>query len=161
MITPGELIAAYARNLKIIEAQTNGLTHSSAAGPGPFPCNCLNWLLGHIAETRTLVLQKLGHAGILSEAQAKRYGYGSDPVLADGEDVIKLDELLDLLRQSQESIAAGLGGISEETLAGETESFLGTTSLGQLLFFLHFHETYHLGQTELLRQLAGTDDEVL
>ena len=23
------------------------------------------------------------------------------------------------------------------------------------------HETYHLGQTELLRQLAGTDDKVI
>ncbi len=25
---------------------------------------------------------------------------------------------------------------------------------------MYFHETYHLGQTELLRQLAGTNDKV-
>jgi hypothetical protein len=30
-----------------------------------------------------------------------------------------------------------------------------------LIAFMYFHETYHTGQTELLRQLAGTDDKVI
>jgi hypothetical protein len=29
------------------------------------------------------------------------------------------------------------------------------------VFFLYFHETYHVGQTELLRQLAGKNDQVI
>ena len=29
------------------------------------------------------------------------------------------------------------------------------------IFFLYFHDTYHVGQTELLRQLAGVGDKVI
>jgi hypothetical protein len=50
--------------------------------------------------------------------------------------------------------------ISAEGLAREVKSFLGTTTLGQLVFFLYFHETYHTDQTEAQRQLAGKDDNV-
>jgi uncharacterized damage-inducible protein DinB len=48
-----------------------------------------------------------------------------------------------------------------EELAGEVQSFLGTTTLGQLIFFLFWHESYHVGQPEYLRQLAGKDDKVI
>ena len=37
----------------------------------------------------------------------------------------------------------------------------GETTLGERLVFLHWHETYHVGQLELLRQLAGTNDAVI
>lgn len=43
----------------------------------------------------------------------------------------------------------------------EVQSFLGTTTLGQLIFFLFWYETYHVGQPEFLRQLAGKDDKVI
>ena len=33
--------------------------------------------------------------------------------------------------------------------------------LSERIFFLYFHETYHVGQTELLRQLTGVDDKVI
>jgi uncharacterized damage-inducible protein DinB len=31
----------------------------------------------------------------------------------------------------------------------------------EFLHFLLWHETYHAGQTELLRQLSGTNDKVI
>jgi len=34
------------------------------------------------------------------------------------------------------------------------KAFYGDTTLGQFLFFLYWHETYHVGQTELLRDVA-------
>ena len=34
-------------------------------------------------------------------------------------------------------------------------------SLGEQLSFLSWHETYHVGQTEALRQLAGKNDKVI
>jgi hypothetical protein len=34
-------------------------------------------------------------------------------------------------------------------------------TVGQRLFGLYFHQTYHIGQTELLRQLAGVNDKVI
>ncbi len=34
-------------------------------------------------------------------------------------------------------------------------------TLGERVLELYFHETYHTGQTEILRQLAGVDDKVI
>ena len=161
MITTKDLISALERNLDIIKSQTQGLSHADSVLQLPFRSNCLNWTLGHIATSRCNMLQALGEKSILSEAQHKRYGYGSEPVCADGEDILKLEQLLTVLEQSQKALTACLQTIGAEELAREVQSFLGTTTLGQLVFFLYWHETYHTGQTEALRQLAGKDDKVL
>jgi len=161
MITPKDLAGAFARNLDIAKSQTKGLTHADSVLQPPFHGNCLNWVLGHIVENRNLVLQQLGQPPILTEAQGKRYWYGSEPVCADGPDIPKLEMLMALLEQSQKTIDAALGRITAEELAREVKSFLGSVTLGYFLFFLYWHETYHLGQTELLRQLAGTNDKVI
>ena len=79
----------------------------------------------------------------------------------DGDDILTLEELLAVLEQGQSALAASLDKITAEELAGEVQSFLGTTTLGQLIFFLFWHETYHVGQPEFLRQLAGRDDKVI
>ena len=160
MIEPQDLAAALARNVKTVQAQTAGLAHADALLQPPFRGNCMNWVVGHVLENRNLILQKLGQAPILSEAQGKRYGYGSEPVCADGEDILSLETMLELLSQTQGAVEDALAAITPETLAQDNASFLGTTSLGQFLFFLYDHETYHVGQLELLRQLAGTDDAV-
>lgn len=154
MIGPKDLASAFARNLDMIKQQTAGLTHADSLLQPPVRGNCLNWVLGHIAETRNLVLQQLGKPPLLSEAHAKRYGYGSAPVCSDGDDILRLETLLALLEQSQKAINEALEHISSEELNKKVDSFLGTTTLGQFLFFLYYHETYHLGQTELLRELA-------
>jgi uncharacterized damage-inducible protein DinB len=160
MITTTDFINALEHNLDIIKSQTQGLTHADSVLQLPFRGNCLNWVLGHIAASRTNMLQALGEAPILSEAQLKRYGYGSEPVCGDGEDILTLEQLLTVLEQSQKALTASLHKIGAEELAREVKSFLGTTTLGQLVFFLYFHETYHTGQTEALRQLAGKDDKI-
>jgi hypothetical protein len=161
MITPQELAGAFKRNLGIIMNQTKGLDHADSLLQPPVRGNCLNWVLGHILDNRNTVLQHLGQPPILSPEQAGRYGYNSEPVCADGNDILKLEELLTLLQTSQASIELGLESITPEALAAEVKSFMGTVSRGYFLFFLYFHETYHLGQTELLRQLAGTDDKIM
>jgi len=33
--------------------------------------------------------------------------------------------------------------------------------VGFWLFFLYFHDSYHVGQTEILRQATGTDDKII
>lgn len=161
MITAKELAGAFERDLGIIMAQTKGLSHADSILQPPMRGNCMNWVLGHIVDNRDTVLEQLGQPPLMGEQQRKRYGYGSEPVCADGEDVIKLEELLRMLQSSQETIAAVLGRITAEELAKEVKSFYGNTSLGSFLFFLCWHETYHLGQTEILRQLAGTNDKVI
>jgi hypothetical protein len=35
------------------------------------------------------------------------------------------------------------------------------TTIAKRLFFLNFNESYHVGQTELFRQLAGKNDKII
>lgn len=161
MITVTDLIESLERNLDIIKAQTQGLTHADSLLQLPFRGNCLNWVIGHIADNRNTMLHFLGEEGILDEAHAARYGYGSEPVCGDAGDILTLEELLVALEQSQKALVARLQTIPAEDLAREVQSWLGTTRLGQLIFFLYWHESYHTGQTEALRQLAGKGDKVI
>jgi uncharacterized damage-inducible protein DinB len=161
VITATDLIGGLERNLGIIKAQTKGLSHADCLLQPPFRGNCLNWVLGHIADNRNTMLRLLGEEAILGEAHAKRYGYNSEPVCGDGDDILTLEQLLTILKQSQGTLTAGLNKITAEELAREVHSFLGTTTLGQLIFFLYWHESYHTGQPEFLRQLAGKDDKVI
>ena len=161
MITTADLISGLERNLGIIKAQTKGLSHADSLLQPPFRGNCLNWVLGHMAENRNTMLRLLGEEAILGETHAQRYGYGSEPVCGDGDDILTLEQLLSVLEQGQSALAARLQAATVEELAGEVQSFLGTTTLGQLIFFLYWHETYHVGQPEYLRQLAGKDDKVI
>ena len=160
MITATDLIGGLERNLSIIKAQTQGLGHADSVLQLPFRGNCLNWVLGHIAGTRNTMLRFLGEEAILSEAHAKQYGYGSEPVCGDAGDILTLEQLLKVLEQGQSALASRLQKMTADEFARETESFLGTTTLGQLIFYLYWHESYHVGQTEALRQLAGKDDKV-
>jgi uncharacterized damage-inducible protein DinB len=161
MITTTDLIGGLERNLGVIRAQTEGLSHADSLLQLPFRGNCLNWVLGHMADNRNTMLLLLGEEAIIGEAHAKRYGYGSEPVCGDADDILTLEQLLRALEQSQGALTARLEEITAEELAGEVQSFLGTTTLGQLIFFLFWHETYHVGQPEYLRQLAGKDDKVI
>jgi uncharacterized damage-inducible protein DinB len=161
VITTTDLIGGLTRNLGIIKAQTKGLSHADCLLQLPFRGNCLNWVLGHIADNRNTMLRLLGEEAILSEAHAERYGYNSEPVCGDAGDILTLEQLLTVLEQSQSALTARMQKTTAEELAREEQSFLGTTTLGQLIFFLFWHETYHVGQPEFLRQLAGTDDKVI
>ncbi|MBC7261411.1 MAG: DinB family protein [Chloroflexi bacterium] len=161
MISPQELAGAFERNLKIVQAQTKGLRHADSLLQPPFRGNCLNWVLGHLVTNRDRVLTLLGEVPAGNESVQARYGYGSEPVRGEGEGVLRLETLLDMLARSQERINIALARITPEELAKETQDHRGKTTVAERLFFLYFHETYHVGQTELLRQLAGTDDKVI
>ena len=161
MIDPEHLANAFALNLNIIRMQTEGLTHEDSLLQPPFRGNCLNWVLGHIAVNRDLVLQVLGEEPILSEEEAVRYQSGSEPVTGNEEDILTLIMLRAALERAQEGITSGLQRVTPEDLAMEIEVGEHTMARGQRLFGLYFHETYHTGQTELLRQLAGKNDKVV
>ncbi len=161
MIDPEQLANAFGLNLNIIRMQTEGLTHEDSLLQPPFRGNCLNWVLGHIATNRNRVLTALGEDPVLIAGETARYKTGSDPITEKEEGILTLVMLLAALERAQENIAAALGRITVEELTREIEVGDRTMTLGQRLFGLYFHETYHTGQTETLRQLAGMDDKVI
>ena len=161
MISAEQLAEGFERNVQIIQMQTAGLTHEQSLIQPPFRGNCMNWVLGHIAVHRDLVLRLLGGEPVLSERETARYGHGSAPVTGDGEDVLPLEVLLSTLECGQERLAAALKKARAENLAREMAYRDRTVTVGQRVFMLYFHDSYHTGQTELLRQLAGTDDHII
>ncbi len=160
MLTTDQLSQAFARNVSILQRQAAGLTHADSLRQPPFRGNCLNWVLGHLANNRDRILQTLGAAAVTGAA-GERYARESDPVTADGPGVLPLEELLRLLAASQEALAAALAAATPADLAREVPAGQRTATVAERLFFLYFHETYHVGQTELLRQLTGVNDKII
>ena len=161
MINAGQLAEAFASNLDILKMQTKGLTHQDSLLQPPVRGNCLNWVLGHITVNRDRVLSILGEAPILSPGVTARYQTDSEPVTCEQEGILSLAELIDALERGQGLLSAALQRASEAELAREVQVGETSLSIRQRLFGLYFHETYHTGQTELLRQLAGTNDKII
>jgi hypothetical protein len=98
---------------------------------------------------------------MLSEAETSRYKRGSEPIKEDGQDIIPLERLLDILAQGQERINAGFEQISAAALSEEIQIGQNTVTRAARLHGQYFHDTYHTGQTDLLRQIAGKNDKVI
>jgi hypothetical protein len=155
------LAEGFDRNQRIILAQTDKMTHAESLAQSPYRINCMNWVLGHIADGRDNLLELLGRHRVMDEADASRYRRESEPITEDGSDVLPLEELLHLLHEAQQELSAALSEMTPEDLAVEKEWMGHTAPLAYWAHFFYFHDTYHTGQTDLLRQVAGKNDKVI
>lgn len=158
VITHDDLLRAFDRNRRIIRLQTEGLDTSDSLIQPPFGGNCMNWVIGHVVVHRGKALTALGSEPVLDEETVALYDAESNPITGDGPGVLRLDALLETLEESQERLAASLPSADFDA---EIESRGRTTTLGSRVHFWYFHDTYHTGQTELLRGLAGRTDKVI
>lgn len=161
MINPQQLSEAFARNLGILKMQTQGLSHEDSLLQPAVRGNCLNWVLGHIAANRNRVLAVLGEEPAIQPSEVARYETDSEPITCDQPGVLKMENLLAAVERAQQIIAGKLQVISTEELAGQVRVGEHILTVRERLFGLYFHETYHTGQTEQLRQLAGANDKVV
>lgn len=155
------LANVYKRNQWVIEEQTKGLSHPDSLLQPEARGNCMNYVLGHVLAHRDKVLEMLGIEPVMGSEQFARYDHGSEPVLADGPEVVPLEELLALLKRSGELLVEAIEPLTAEQLEREVKLGERSAPLGQRIEFFGWHEAYHAGQTEYLRQLAGMDDDVI
>ena len=161
MITNDQLIDGFSLNIRLIKLQTDGLSHAESLIQTPYNINCMNWVLGHIAVNRDSVMGLIGAEPLLSEGETLRYKTESDPIIEDGPHVLQLDKLLEVLSTGQNKIAAALDALSEVDLLEEIQVGERMMPLGTRLYGFYFHDTYHTGQIDLLRQVAGANDKVV
>jgi uncharacterized damage-inducible protein DinB len=161
MIDPQMLAEAFARNAWILERQVEGLSHEDSLLQTPYNINCLNWVLGHILGGRDHVLEVLGEEPVMSNDERARYARESEPVTGDGPHVLLLPRMTELLRIGQGRLESAFGEMSHDDLLAGTTWGEATMTLGALIHFRYFHDSYHTGQTDLLRQVAGTDDAII
>ena len=158
MISAAEMIFLLSRNLQVIEAQSESLTHADSMLQLPFRGNCLNWVLGHVLVYRDAMLKLAGAEPLWDAVRSRPYLYGSESMKAD-DDAVELDIILADLRRSQGRLAAALAALGEEQL--NADSCDHGDDLRECLLELVWHDGYHAGQTEYLRQLAGVNDQVM
>lgn len=154
MISPQAVQSIYDGNVLVIGLNTKGLVQADSLIQ-PLPeGNTLNWILGHIVANRNTALDLLGQPRIWDDTRVSRYRRYSEPATAGSEGIVPLEELLADLGRTQEQLVAALAAISQEAL----DQPLNDGTLGQRLLGLAWHETYHAGQTDYLRRLAGKSE---
>jgi hypothetical protein len=145
----------------VIHAQTDGLTQADTLIQPQPSGNCMNWVLGHLLENQVTVLNLLDVEPPVFNQDLAIYQRESERLTADGPGVLTLERLLELLDAAHRALIARLATMSDANFAAEIPFRDRKVTLGWRIFFLHFHYTYHLGQLELLRQLAGKTDPVI
>jgi len=160
MITQKDLAKAFARNVTLIKSQAKDLTHDDSLIQPPFRGNCLNWVLGHLVANHDDILETLGEPRLFDN-QLGRYKRESEPLTREDEGTVRLEDLLEWLERGQMQITEALNRADESTLARVLTFGERKVTVAERVFFLYFHETYHVGQTELFRQLAGKNDKII
>ena len=103
-----ELLAnGFEGNTWVINKEVEGLTHAESLIQPPYHGNCLNWVVGHIVQSRCRVLDLLGEPSIWDDVQRARYASGSDPVTGEGENVLAFETLLADLDRAATQIRRG------------------------------------------------------
>lgn len=123
--------------------------------------NCLNWVMGHLVVNLFEILEIL--EGELPEdlPDLTRYRIGSEPIQGEGDGVLSLQELIESYTELNNAVLNRLGGMSEADFEQEVDFWQGKKQRGYVAFFYFFHHTYHLGQLEYLRNLAGKTEKVI
>jgi uncharacterized damage-inducible protein DinB len=126
--------------------------------PGPGG-NCVNWVVGHIMSSRNKMLRLVGKEPIWSEAEEALYDRGSES-MTDPARALPLERMLADFEASQRPILDGLAAMTPEQLSAKAPFSPGNNkneTIGSLLAGLVFHESYHIGQTGVLRRIAGKE----
>ena len=119
--------------------------------------NSAHWILGHLVVSRRYIVRTLGGDAPDSDWE-KEFGRGAQPEDTGGFPAPA--ELSAQLEQTDAELGRLLPEISEERAASNWSpqggAFPdGSKSVLGALQFLHFHESYHLGQLGLIRRMCG------
>ena len=130
-----------------------GFTHAESLVPAAAGANCANWIVGHMIDSRSAVLELLGQEPLWNEAKGKPFNdhaAWSDPEAV----ALPWESLLADFEASQERLRAGLAAVTPERLAAHHKPE-SKRPRGMQLNFLQFHEAYHVGQVGLMRRIVG------
>lgn len=161
MITIEEMIRLLNIENQLIHDQTENLTQEDTLIQPQPGGNCMNWVLGHMLKSQISVLLALGGEPPIDPEKLSRYRGGSEPVKGPGEGVWTLDDLLVGFDQVNTAITNRLGLMSDTDFDVEIQHGDKRVKRSWRVFFLNFHHAYHIGQLEILRNLAGKLDKIV
>ncbi|MDQ7028136.1 MAG: DinB family protein [Anaerolineae bacterium] len=145
-------------NGHVIQRQLDGLSHDDTLLQPDMRGNCANWILGHINVSRSSLMERLGLEPVWGETAAAIYAHDTPPITDATCPHFPLEQLMADFTAAGEQIIARLETISDEELDADISE---TNILAGSVSFTIWHEAYHVGQFEYLRQLTGVDDKVI
>ena len=159
-------IAEYARMLEyeqdIIHMQTEGLSDSDLLVQPPHGGNCMEWVLGHIADGLVTILRVLDSPPPANLPDLSRYGYGSAPILGAEAGLLGRARLMDTLDMLQAAAQTRLAEMDSAAFDDEIIIFGDQAQRrGWWALFFLFHHSYHVGQLEVLRNIAGRTEKLI
>lgn len=161
MITKEEFAKMLTWEHELMLRQVEGLSHAdSLLQPQPGG-NCLNWVMGHLVVNLVDILKVLDGVPPADLPDLSHYGYGSEPVCGEDSGVLKLPVLLESYSQLTNIITDRVAQMTTSDFDEEIDFWQGKSRRGYVAFFYFFHHTYHLGQLEPLRNLAGRTEKVI
>ena len=143
----------------VTKQNIQGFNHEDSLVQPQAAGNCLNWLLGHIVDTRNSILELLGEKRIWTPEESKSYVRGSEPI-HDDSNALRWDKITADFDSTQERLRAGLAKLTAEELAAplpEDKNPFGLESVAMMLGAFSFHESYHAGQIGLIRRVLGRE----
>ncbi len=132
------LISVANRNFGVIQKQINGLTHADSLLQLPFRGNCLNWVMGHITQSRDKMLQLVDQPSVWTPEQIARYERDSAPILENGADVLPFEKIVTDLTTAHERLVEALKDFSLDDLAAVGKGVIKNAPPWNIAEWLHF-----------------------
>ena len=141
----------------VLEKNLSGVSHEeSLINPQPGG-SCLNWVLGHLTRSRNRALGLVGQKPMFANEEFDSYDDNGGKQFRP-DTAIDFDELKGRFKALQEPLVNGLNAMSREAMdrpAPVSPTGNPNETVGSLLAALVFHESYHAGQTGILRRIVG------
>ena len=128
----------------------DGISHTESILQLPFEHNCMNWILGHIVSNRSHVLETVETTHGWQEEVRALYHTDTPPVTHNSPS-IKFDTLVEYLDESVNLLETTLEKMSAEKLEENYSNYRGEKTRYEHAASFHWHESFHLGQLEILR----------
>jgi uncharacterized damage-inducible protein DinB len=144
-------VTAFRTNLGILERNLPGLTDElAAARPAPGLASPA-WLMGHILRGRHRIIELCGGSSIPPEFSIEAYGRGSDGASAH----LSLSDLAAACQATDAPLKDVFRALEDWDRITMNPGLQIEQPLEQVIAFLHWHESYHLGQIAWARKLVG------
>lgn len=134
--------------MKIVELNTEGITHEESMIFPNNEANCMNWILGHLIYIRNPLLNILGEESVWDSKKFSYYNRG-EIAWNRKDEFVNFEELKSYFQQSQDKLEAKLNTL--EYFNAENVNDISTLCL---------HEIYHAGQLGYLRRILGKPEAI-
>jgi uncharacterized damage-inducible protein DinB len=142
---------------RLLEMNTADVSQEDSLATPPRGGSCLNQVVGHVTRTRNMALGTMGQKSPYPMEDFDPYDDRTGvPFRRDN--ALPIDELRRRFKAMQEPLIRAIKGMPAEVLAMKPpRPFTGepNETIGSNLATFVFHECYHVGQTGVLRRVAG------